>query len=50
MMRTRLMSEPIMSVALTPDAWQTGILTLSAEQLAALQQQAEAFLAFVEDE
>ena len=49
MMRTRLMSEPIMSVALTPDAWQTGILTLSPEQLAALQQQAEAFLAFVEE-
>lgn len=48
MMRTRLMSEPIMSVALTPDAWQTGVLTLSAEQLAALQQQADAFLEFVE--
>ena len=46
MMRTRLMSEPIMSVALTPEAWQTGTLTLSADQLAALKQQAEAFLAF----
>ena len=47
MMRTRVMAEPIMSVALTPEAWQTGVLTLSQEQLAALQQQAESFLAFI---
>lgn len=50
MMRTRLMSEPIMSVALTHDAWQTGVLSLSPEQLAALQQQVEAFLAFIKEE
>ena len=49
MMRTRLMSEPIMSVALTPDAWQTGVLSLSPEQLAALQQQVEAYLAFIKE-
>ena len=49
MMRTRLMSEPIMSVALTPNAWQTGVLYLSPEQLTALQQQVEAFLAFIKE-
>ena len=48
MMRTRLMAEPIMSVALTPEAWQSGVLTLSQEQQAALRQQAEAFLAFID--
>ena len=48
MMRTRLMQEPITGIALTPEAWQTGILTLSDEQTASLQQQAEAFVKFVE--
>jgi len=48
MMRTRVMAEPIMSVALAPDAWQSGVLTLSQEQQVALRQQAEAFLAFMD--
>lgn len=48
MMRTRVMAEPIMSVALAPEAWQSGVLTLSQEQQVALRQQAEAFLAFMD--
>ena len=48
MMRTRLMAEPCTGFALTPEAWQTGVLTLSDEQLALLKQQAEAFLAFIQ--
>lgn len=46
MMRTRLMSEPVTGIALTPEAWQTGVLTLSPEQQAALSEQVESFLSF----
>lgn len=47
MMRTRLMTEPVTSIALTPEAWQSGILNLSQEQQSALRQQADDFLAFI---
>jgi NAD(P)H-dependent FMN reductase len=49
MMRTRLMKEPAVGIALTPEAWQTGVLALSDEQIALLQLQAEAFVRFIEE-
>lgn len=47
MMRVNLMKEPITGIALTPEAWQSGILNLSDEQYTALQNQAEAFHAYI---
>lgn len=48
MMRTNLMQEPITGIALSPEAWQTGELSMSEDQRAALRKQAEAFLQFIE--
>lgn len=48
MMRTNLMQEPITGIALSPEAWQTGVLSMSEDQRAALRKQAEAFLQFIE--
>lgn len=48
MMRVRLLKEPLTAVALTPEAWQTGNISLSDEQLSALRRQVETFLMFIE--
>lgn len=49
MMRVRLMNEPVTGIALAPEAWQTGVLTLSAEQQTTLQRQADAFMDFMNE-
>jgi len=44
MLRTEPMKEPLTHIAIPPEAWQTDRLTLTEEQLNALQAQAAAFL------
>lgn len=45
--RADVMQEPQTGIALAPEAWATDVLTLTAEQKAALAAQAEAFLSHI---